>query len=370
MTTTGLAQHPYLPWLALQHTQGIGPVRAIKLYNTLGPDWFSGDKLNNIRLSAEQLQQLRTAHLARLDKILTWQQAQDNRHVVAWDSPDYPAQLKAAPAPPLLLFVEGDLNALPKPQIAVVGSRHPSYVGKENTRNLIPALVESGAIITSGLALGIDGLSHQAALNARGITLAVLGSGLDNVYPKRHQRLAAELVAGGGALISECHPGLGPLAHHFPRRNRIISGLSVGVLVIEAAARSGTLITARYALEQGREVFAIPGAWQNPVAWGCNHLIQQGAKLVMTANDILEELRVFSVVEPGDLSPVQEELLLYPELLENVGLEATPLDVIVSRCQQPVQKVLTQLVELELAGWVATVAGGYVRARKTPNAKP
>ncbi|ART82809.1 DNA protecting protein DprA [Oceanisphaera profunda] len=364
MTASRLTQHPLLPWLALQHTHGIGPVRALKLYQTLGEHWYLPENLQQTKLSTEQLSQLQTAHFELLEPILAWQQAASNRHILTWDNPDYPAQLKAIPAAPLILFVEGELNALTRPQIAVVGSRHPSYVGKENTKTLIPALVEAGAIITSGLALGIDGLSHQAALDAGGISLGVLGSGLAKVYPKRHLRLATELIASGGALISECYPWIGPLAHHFPRRNRIISGLSLGVLVMEAAERSGSLITARYALEQGREVFAIPGAWQNPLAWGCNQLIQQGAKLVLSANDILEELNVFSVAEVKVLAANSGELLPYPELLDNVGLEATALDVIVTRCQQPVQEVLIQLVELELAGWVASVPGGYVRARR------
>lgn len=364
MMVAGLAQHPILPWLALQHTEGIGPVRALKLYQTLGEYWYLPENINRTKLHAEQKAQLQTAHLDLLTLILAWQQAAPDRHILTWDSPDYPAQLQAISAAPLILFVEGELNALSQPQLAVVGSRNPSYVGKENTKNLIPELVAAGAIITSGLALGIDGLSHRAAIDAAGISLAVLGSGLDEVYPKRHQRLATELIATGGALISECYPWAKPLAHHFPRRNRIISGLSLGVLVIEAAARSGSLITARYALEQGREVFAIPGARQNPLAEGCNQLIQQGAKLVLEANDVLEELTAFSVAKIKIINSTADELLPYPELLDNVGLEATALDIIVNRCQQPVQEVLTRLVELELAGWVASVPGGYVRARR------
>ncbi|MFD1008789.1 DNA-processing protein DprA [Oceanisphaera ostreae] len=364
MTAANLQQHPLLPWLALQHTHGIGPVRAVQLHRKLGAQWYHSEQLEQCNFSQEQRQQLHTAHFELLDPLLEWQQGATNRHILSWDHPDYPEQLKATPAAPLLLFVEGEIAGLTQAQIAVVGSRHPSYVGKENTRKLIPALVEAGAIVTSGLAIGIDGLSHQSALESGGVTLAVLGSGLEKCYPKRHQKLANDLIDGGGALLSECYPWLGPLAHHFPRRNRIISGLSLGVLVVEAAQRSGSLITARYAIEQGREVFAIPGAWQNPLAQGCNRLIQQGAKLVMGANDILDELVAFSVAAVKILPPIQEELLPYPELLDNVGLEVTALDLIASRCQQPVQEVLTRLVELELAGWVEAVPGGYVRARR------
>ncbi|WP_083399044.1 DNA-processing protein DprA [Oceanisphaera psychrotolerans] len=364
MPGSGLEQHPLLPWLALQHTRGIGPVRAIQLRTRLGSQWYRSAQLDDCGLSAAQLEQLQTAHVPLLEPLLEWQSQASNRHILTWDAPDYPEQLKAVPGAPLLLFVEGALSALPRSQIAVVGSRHPSYVGRENTKNLIPPLVDAGAVITSGLAIGVDGFSHRAALDSGGITLAVLGSGLSRCYPKRHQALAAELVSQGGALISECYPWEGPLAHHFPRRNRIISGLSLGVLVVEAAERSGSLITARYAMEQGREVFAIPGARQNPQACGCNRLIQQGAKLVSDANDILEELVAFSVAAIKVRPPEQEELLPYPELLDNVGLEATAVDLIASRCQQPVQEVVTRLVELELAGWVESVPGGYVRARR------
>ncbi|WP_375055978.1 DNA-processing protein DprA [Zobellella sp. DQSA1] len=364
MPDTGLEQHPLLPWLALQHTAGIGPIRACKLRDKLGMTWFDSPALKACGLSDEQLAQLLTPQWQILERLLEWQQSSPSRHILSWDHKDYPALLKSCPGAPLMLFVEGSLPALSLVQIAIVGTRHPSYVGRENAKVLVPQLVDAGAAITSGLAIGIDGLSHQAALDQGGITLAVLGSGLEHCYPKRHQRLAMDIIGTGGALISECYPWESPLAHHFPRRNRIISGLSLGVLVVEAAERSGSLITARFALEQGREVFAIPGAWQNPQADGCNRLIQQGAKLVCEARDILEELVAFSDAAIKIHPPATEELLPYPDLLDNVGLETTAVDLIASRCQQPVQEVLTRLVELELAGWVESVPGGYVRARR------
>ena len=203
MTASKLAQHPLLPWLALQHTQGIGPVRALKLYQTLGHDWYRPEKLALTKLSAEQLSQLQTAHLDLLDPILVWQKTAPNRYVLTWDSPAYPAQLKAIPAAPLILFVEGELNSLTGPQIAVVGSRNPSYVGKENAKALIPDLVAAGAIITSGLALGIDGLSHQAALDAGGISLGVLpalGQGADRVRRCADLRMLPLARAAGPSL--------------------------------------------------------------------------------------------------------------------------------------------------------------------------
>ncbi|PSJ42450.1 DNA-protecting protein DprA [Zobellella endophytica] len=362
---SGLEQHPLLPWLALQHTRGIGPVRAAKLLEQLGPRWFLSPRLPDCGLSEAQLVQLLTPSWSVLEPLLEWQRQGPARHILSWDHPAYPELLKTLSGAPLLLFVEGDPDALSLPQLAVVGTRHPSYVGKENTRNLVTQLVDVGAAITSGLAIGVDGLGHQAALERGGVTLAVLGSGLEQCYPKRHRRLAGDIVDGGGALISECYPWEAPQAHHFPRRNRIISGLSLGVLVVEAAERSGSLITARFALEQGREVFAIPGAWQNPQAGGCNRLIQQGAKLVCEVNDILEELVAFSTAALKIHPPATEELLPYPDLLDNVGLETTAVDLIASRCQQPVQEVVTRLVELELAGWVESVPGGYVRARRS-----
>jgi DNA processing protein len=364
MALGDLATHGLLPWLALQQTPGLGPVRGFRLWQTLGSEWYLSERLDRCGLSAEQLAGLGIAPLALLDRLLAWQQAGPGRHILTRDKPEYPARLNTLAGAPLLLFVEGDPAVLDRPQLAVVGSRQPSYVGKENTRTLVPRLVEAGLTITSGLALGVDGLAHQAALAAGGMTLAVLGCGLEQCYPKRHGPLSRTILDGGGALVAECYPWEGPLAHHFPRRNRIISGLSLGVLVVEAAERSGSLITARFALEQGREVFAIPGARQNPLAGGCNRLIQQGAKLVCEVEDILEELIEFSCAAIKIHAPAPVETLPYPDLLDNVGLEATSVDLIASRCQQPVQEVLTRLVELELTGWVESVPGGYVRARR------
>ncbi|MGL5199670.1 MAG: DNA-processing protein DprA, partial [Aeromonas veronii] len=238
---------------------------------------------------------------------------------------------------------------------------------KDNASRLCSELVGCGLAITSGLALGIDGVCHQQALACGGITLAVLGSGLDCLYPKRHQGLAGQILESGGLLISELAPDKGPLAEHFPRRNRIISGLSLGTLVVEATEQSGSLITARYALEQGREVFAVPGAPQNAQAIGCNRLIQQGAKLVLSAADIVEELPEW-VARPDPLVIPSEQPhnseLPYADLLDNVDYETTSVDTVAERAQLPVEVVLGRLVELELAGAVMAVAGGYVRARR------
>lgn len=356
-------------WLTLDAVSGIGPVTASRLL-----DHFAGDigalfgcedgQLRALGLDEHQLRQLRWPG-PEVELALRWA-SQADQHLLSLDSPHYPSLLKEIPAAPLLLYCRGDLAALALPQLAMVGTRHPTYGGKDNAARLCAELVESGLAITSGLALGIDGVCHQQALATGGTTLAVQGSGLDCLYPKRHQGLAEQILARRGLLISELAPDKGPLAEHFPRRNRIISGLSLGTLVVEAAEQSGSLITARYALEQGREVFAVPGAPQNPQAAGCNRLIQQGAKLVLSATDILEELPMWAAARPVNLSPEasHNSELPYADLLDNVDYEATSVDTVAERSRLPVEQVLGRLVELELAGAVMAVAGGYVRTRR------
>ena len=219
--------------------------------------------------------------------------SQPGNHVVHFQDAAYPALLKQIADPPPLLFVRGDRDYLAQPQLAIVGSRNPTHTGRALAREFAAHLASFGLTITSGLASGIDGAAHQGAIEAGGTTLAVTGTGLDRVYPARHRDLAHR-VAENGALVTEFPPGTAPLAANFPRRNRLISGLSLGTLVVEAALRSGSLITARSALEQGREVFAIPGSIHNPLARGCHALIRDGAKLVESGE----------WVQPGD--PVLE----------------------------------------------------------------
>ncbi len=220
-------------------------------------------------------------------------------HLVAWDDPDYPrALLELGHAPPSLYFV-GRREFLNRPALAIVGSRHATAQGTDDARNFAQALADAGITIVSGLALGIDAAAHEGALRGAGSTLAVVGTGLDRVYPARHRDLARRIAASGG-LLSEFAPGTPPRASHFPRRNRLISGLARGVLVVEAAPQSGSLITARYAGEQGREVFAIPGSIHSPLAKGCHQLLREGAKLVETAQDVLDEL---GMGEPAPLRP-------------------------------------------------------------------
>lgn len=357
-------------WLTLDAVTGIGPVTAARLLAHVGGDittLFDSDDgaLRVLGLQSAQIQQMRWP-LPVVEQGLSWA-AESGNHLLCPDDPAYPALLKEIPGAPLLLYCRGNVSSLSLPQLAMVGTRHPTYAGKDNATRLCAELVGCGLAITSGLALGIDGVCHQQALASGGITLAVLGSGLDCLYPKRHQGLAMQILEQEGLLVSELAPQQGPLAEHFPRRNRIISGLSLGTLVVEAAEQSGSLITARYALEQGREVFAVPGAPQNAQAAGCNRLLQQGAKLVLNAADILEEFPRL-VLPPGPANGSSEAQhnseLPYADLLDNVDYETTSVDTVAERARLPVDVVLGRLVELELVGAVMAVAGGYVRARR------
>ena len=338
-------------WLTLDAVTGIGPVTAARLLAHVGGDittLFDSDDgaLRALGLQSAQIQQMRWP-LPVVEQGLSWA-AEPGNHLLCPDDPAYPALLKEIPGAPLLLYCRGNVSSLSLPQLAMVGTRHPTYAGKDNATRLCAELVGCGLAITSGLALGIDGVCHQQALASGGITLAVLGSGLDCLYPKRHQGLAMQILEQEGLLVSELAPQQGPLAEHFPRRNRIISGLSLGTLVVEAAEQSGSLITARYALEQGREVFAVPGAPQNAQAAGCNRLLQQGAKLVLNAADILEEFPRL-VLPPGPANGSSEAQhnseLPYADLLDNVDYETTSVDTVAERARLPVDVVLGRLVQ-------------------------
>ena len=279
-----------------------------------------------------------------------------DQHVVMWDDPAYPALLaELADAPPLL-FVAGDPGVLEAPQLAMVGSRRASRPGLDNARAFARSLAGVGFVITSGLALGIDGAAHQGALEGGGKTVAVLGTGLQCLYPRRHVGLAAQIIEQGGALVSELPLDCPPQASNFPRRNRIISGLSLGVLVVEASPSSGSLITARLAAEQGREVYAIPGSIHHPGARGCHQLIREGATLVESVEDILQALRGWQRVTPPAAAEADDA---HPLLLE---LRAAPQtsEGLAQACDLPIGEVLAALTELELQGLVACEAGRWV----------
>ncbi len=251
------------------------------------------------------------------------------------------------------------------PQIAIVGSRNPSNLGIETAKAFAFNLSQNGFVITSGLALGIDAASHQGALNASSFTIAVAGTGLDRVYPARNIDLALQIVTTG-AMVSEFPPGTLAKANHFPRRNRIISGLCQGLLVVEAAKESGSLITARLALEQNREVFAIPGSIHNPLARGCNSLIREGAKLVETTQDILEEFNQYLQQDSNNPKIISQTTLDLEQqtLLNRLMFSPTSIDKLIEETGLPVENVSSMLLILELQGFVEANAGGsYTRLK-------
>jgi DNA processing protein len=311
--------------------------------------------------------------------------ARGDAHLLTPADAGYPALLREIPHPPPQLFVRGNLEALSLPQLAIVGSRNATPAGAETAQSFASHLAARGFCITSGLAEGIDAAAHRGALAARGTTIAVCGTGPDIVYPRQHEALAEEIVSGGGAIVSEFAPGTPVLRANFPRRNRLISGLAVGTLVVEASLRSGALITARHAMEQGREVFAIPGSIHNPVARGCHHLIRNGAKLVETVADIVDELGgllaslradeagATAGFAPKPLTSITEQAAGdaeepdadYARLLAAMGWDPVDVDTLVARSGLTIGEVSSMLLLLEMRGSVRALSGGrYLQAGK------
>jgi DNA processing protein len=362
-TPEALAAHQLLIW------PGLGSATALGLYRTLGSFARAftvplGEVPERWRALLRDCRAQDEAALAAARAALT-PLLERGVFLLCLADPGYPALLRETPSPPPLLYGCGNPAALALPAIAVVGSRNASRGGVEHATRFAAALAGSGFAIASGLALGIDSAAHVGALKT-GITLAVVGTGIDRVYPRQHLGLWRDIVAAGGAVVSEFPPGTPPLAGNFPRRNRIISGLSLGVLVVEAALRSGSLITARQALEQGREVFAIPGSINNPLARGCHQLIREGATLVETAEDIVAQLGgmlAFKSVE-AQAGPVAAALPVSPEasrVLAALGHDPADVDLLVARTGLPVAGLTAALVELELAGRVEHRDGQYSR---------
>ncbi len=352
---------------------GIGPARFARLLDHFGSAAaaFAAGRAEwvGLELPTPALEYLSAPDWRGVEQDLAWLEQADS-HLLALDDRRYPPLLRQIPYPPPLLFVRGDPGCLRAPQLAIVGTRNPTPLGRETAHRFAAFLTGAGMVITSGLALGIDAAAHQGALAGGGRTIAVMGTSLDRVYPAKHRDLA-HAIAEQGALVSEFPIGTSPAAGNFPQRNRLISGLALGVLVVEAAAQSGSLITARQAVEQGREVFAIPGSIHNPLAKGCHALIRQGAKLVETAADILEELgslaaagaetSTFPMEASPAVSPLDDD---YRQLLAAIGDEPVGVDSLVERCGLTAEVVSSMLLILELEGYVAAVPGGlYCRLK-------
>ncbi|OGT62433.1 MAG: DNA protecting protein DprA [Gammaproteobacteria bacterium RIFCSPHIGHO2_12_FULL_43_28] len=303
-----------------------------------------------------------------IEKSLTWAD-QTDCHLIAYTAEDYPQQLKETAAPPALLYVRGAKKVLSMLQLAIVGSRRATTPGLKNAESFACALAEAGIAVTSGLALGVDGAAHRGALRAKGVTIGVAGTGLAHIYPAAHRSLFADIVDQGGAIITEFPLSTPPHPRNFPRRNRIIAGLSHGVLVVEAALKSGSLVTARHAVEAGRDVFAIPGSIHQPLAKGCHYLIQQGAKLVESAQDILDEMAfspVNKISSRGETPPLSVDFPIeYKYILDIMHDALTPLDVIIVRSGLTASEVSSILLTLELHGLVQSIPGGYVRLAAT-----
>jgi DNA processing protein len=349
-------------WLTLIETPRVGRESARKLLAAFGSPEAAVAASTAARrevvgaAAAEALAAPSEALGQLIDTTARWLAAEGEppRRVITLGDPLYPTLLLQTADPPLLLYAQGHVELLQRPAIAMVGSRNPTAQGRDNARAFAAALSGAGLTVASGLALGIDGAAHEGALEGPGATIAIVGTGLDRVYPRTHHMLAHR-IAREGLMLSEYALGTPPLAANFPLRNRIIAGLSQGVVVVEAALQSGSLITARLAAEAGREVFAIPGSIHAPQSRGCHALIKQGAKLVDSAQDILEEL------QPGQATHLPQTMPTEPArgdpLLDAMGYDPVSLDALVARTGSPPHELNARLLELELGGRVARLPG-------------
>ena len=312
-------------------------------------------------------QQLITIEQSDSDVGQQWQYClQHHIGVLPISSENYPDLLKHIYDPPPVLYYRGNINLLHRPQLAIVGSRRSTQQGSKNAFEFAKVFAQSGFTVTSGLALGIDTVSHQGTLEVGGDTIAVLGTGVDVIYPWRNRALYQQIIEKG-LIISELPLGSEARKGHFPRRNRIISGLSLGVLVVEAAVASGSLISARCALEQGREVFAIPGSIHSPTSRGCHALIREGAKLVETVDHVMEEFSAwlpeqFDANEPVKVAEIKPDIPIYLQtLLESMSFDPQPLEAVQLTTQLPLGELMASLVQLEIKGLIENISGRYQR---------
>ena len=360
-----------MDWIHLCAVPRLGPVGISRLLAAYGSATavLSLDRATwaKMGLSDRQIKAMSCRPMALIESCLAWQEVSDRHYIVTLASENYPFMLRHIPAPPPILYIKGDPEILFVKQVAIVGSRHASSTGRRYAHAFALALAEVGWQVTSGLALGIDACAHQGALAAGAKTVAVLGSGLTHIYPRKHVGLANQILESGGALLSELPPNTKPLAHHFPRRNRIISGLSRGVLVVEASLRSGSLITARYALEQGREVMALPGSLGNPMAEGVHELIRSGAHLVRHVADVvmalgdsagLDGLAPCSSLTSNQQPKLDDDCV---KLLKCMGFDRLSMDELVHLTGLSLQKAAVCVYNLTEKGVLCCQDGKYYR---------
>jgi len=352
-------------WLRLLLTPGVGRDAARRLLAAFGAAQAVFDASASARRNvvppavADALAAPPDAWLAQRDATAAWLAGDAARRVVTLGDALYPPALLHTADPPLLLFVQGRAELLTaRDALAIVGSRSPTAQGRDNARAFAAHFARAGWTVVSGLALGIDGAAHEGALEGGGGTVAVLGTGIDRIYPARHRELAHR-IAREGLLVSEFALGTPPLPAHFPQRNRVIAGLARGTLVVEAALESGSLITARLAAEAGREVFAIPGSIHSPQSRGCHALIKQGAKLVETAADVLGEFGHAGIAPPAVAAPSASD-----PLLDSLGHDPVTLDALAARTGWPAADLAARLLELELDGHLQRLPGGLYQRRE------
>ncbi len=358
-------------WLGFNLVKGVGPAKLQALrdyYGSLEVAWQANRaQLEKIGFDQRAIKSFFAARAelnldAELEKV-----RQRKVSLFTWDSPEYPAYLREVPNAPPLLYLWGNLEEGDRLAVAVVGTRRLTRYGRQVTQDLVTGLVLNGVTIVSGLARGIDAVAHKTALELNGRTIAVLGSGLDSIYPAEHRQLAQEIAQGHGAIISEYGLGVQPEAKNFPPRNRVISGLSLGVIVVEAGERSGALITSNFALEQGREVFAVPGNINSPASAGTNRLIQQGAKLVTSVDDVLDELNLKLVVEQTAVQLALPETAEEAALMAHLSGQPVHVDDLCQHTGLPTSLVTSTLTMMELKGMIRQVGGmNYVIRESDP----
>lgn len=356
-------------WLGFSLVKGIGPAKVRALWDHFGSlayAWQAHEKeLQRLGLGAAAIESLINTR-AELHLDQAWEKLQQQGvQLLTWDAPSYPRYLIEIPNAPPVLYLKGNLLEQDQWAVAVVGTRRLTTYGRQVTHELVTGLVRHGVTIVSGLAKGIDAVAHKAALDAGGRTLAVLGSGLDNIYPAENRKLAQRISNGQGAVISEYPMGMPPDARNFPPRNRLISGLSLGVVIIEAGEKSGALITASFALEQDREVFAVPGPINSAASQGTNRLIQEGAKLVTRVEDILEELNLLQIAEQAAIQAVVPDSPEEAVLLNHLTRQPTHIDELVRMSGLNGATTSSTLMLMELKGVVQQVGGmNYVLLRE------